>query len=75
MKALRSVYRVAAAGCALLALAPGFYALTLRWAPGADFDVTGILWLLQNIPRLTAFTVATALVVAAIYLALRAEAE
>jgi hypothetical protein len=29
--------------------------VTLRWAPHADFDVVGILWLLQNTPRLVAW--------------------
>jgi hypothetical protein len=26
----------------------------LKWHAGADFDVTGFLWLIQNLPRLTA---------------------
>jgi hypothetical protein len=29
----------------------------LRWQPRADFDVTGVLWLMQNMLPLVAFSV------------------
>ncbi|HEX9894745.1 MAG TPA: hypothetical protein VGA78_12525 [Gemmatimonadales bacterium] len=56
MTPVQRVFRWTAAILALLAIAPGYYAARLRWAPAADFDVTGVLWVLQNLPRLTAFT-------------------
>ena len=38
--------------CSLLALAVIFFA---RWQPRADFDVVGVLWLMQNILPLIVF--------------------
>jgi ABC-type transport system involved in cytochrome c biogenesis permease subunit len=40
--------------CSLLALAVIFFA---RWQPRADFDVAGVLWLMQNVLPLTAFCI------------------
>jgi hypothetical protein len=54
MSAVRTVYRWCAVIVAALALVPGYYAVRLGWAPKVDFDVIGLLWLLQNVPRLTA---------------------
>ena len=42
----------------ILALASIFL---LRWEPRADFDVTGVLWLMQNILPLIIFSVFFAL--------------
>jgi heme/copper-type cytochrome/quinol oxidase subunit 2 len=42
----------------ILALASIFL---LRWQPRADFDVTGVLWLMQNILPLIIFSVFFAL--------------
>ena len=61
--------------CAILAVVPGYYAVTLRWAPRADFDVVGILWILQNGPRLFAWVLTSALGAAAIYFGVRAAAD
>ena len=33
------------------------YTLRMDWVPSADFDVTGLLWLLQNLPRLFALVI------------------
>jgi hypothetical protein len=35
--------------------------LLLRWEPHADFDITGVLWLMQNILPLIIFSVFFAL--------------
>jgi len=72
MKPVQRVSLVGAVACAILALVPGYYAVTLRWAPHADFDVVGILWLLQNLPRLVAWVLTAALGAAAFYLGVRA---
>lgn len=40
--------------CSLLALGVVFFA---RWQPRADFDVVGVLWLMQNILPLTLFCI------------------
>ena len=61
-----------AAACLLLAAVPGYYAFTLPWAPRVDFDVTGVLWLLQNVPRLAAILLMAGLLGASATLALRA---
>ena len=37
----------------ILAAIAGFVFLRMRWHRGADFDITGFLWLMQNLPRLT----------------------
>lgn len=55
MTTARRIHQVGAISCLLLALVPGYYAVTLRWAPRIDFDVIGILFLLENIPRLAAW--------------------
>jgi hypothetical protein len=54
MNLVPRVYKWGAVVMALFALVPGYYAVTLHWAPSADFDVTGILFVLQNLPRVTA---------------------
>ncbi len=61
MNPAQRVYRIGALACALLAVVPGYYAVTLRWMPHIDFDVIGILWLLQNTPRLFAWFLTAAL--------------
>ena len=66
MNPVRQVYRWGAAVLALFALVPGYYAVTLRWAPSADFDVTGILFLMQNLPRFTAIVLTAAFVATAV---------
>lgn len=68
---LRRVHRVGAVLLALLALVPSWYAITLPWLPGADFDVLGILFLLQNMPRLAAIGAAVALWSGALYFGAR----
>jgi hypothetical protein len=69
------IYHIFALVCAALAVVPGYYALTLRWAPHADFDVTGLLWILQNFPRLLACFLTLALACAALYFVARAAAD
>jgi len=61
-----------AAMCALLDLAPSYYALTMRWEPKADFDLLGFVWLLGNIPQLLVCAVAISLLFAAVVFGLRA---
>ena len=42
-----------------LAAIAGFFFVRMHWSRGADFDVTGFLWLMQNVPRLTVLLVFT----------------
>jgi hypothetical protein len=37
----------------MLAAVAGFFCLRMKWTGGTDFDVTGFLWLLGNLGRLT----------------------
>jgi Ni,Fe-hydrogenase I cytochrome b subunit len=67
----RRVFRWGAVAMAVMALVPGYYALTLRWIPSADFDVTGMLFLMQNTPRLTAFVMTFIFVGAALAFLIR----
>lgn len=60
---VRVIYRYGAVAFVVLALIPAYFAVTLSWFPSADFDVTGMLFLMQNAPRLTAI-VATVVCVA-----------
>ena len=48
------VYQLAAGLFTALAVLLGYWCTRLSWAPRVDFDVTGILWLMQNIPPLAA---------------------
>lgn len=75
MQPAQRIYQLCATVCAALAVVPGYYALTLRWAPHADFDVTGLLWILQKFPRLLAYFLTLALVGAALYFVVRAAAD
>ena len=40
--------------CVVIGLVPGYFVVKLRWVSNSDFDVTGVLFLMQNLPRLTA---------------------
>jgi hypothetical protein len=51
---------------ALFAIAV-YYTLKVKWVSAADFDVTGILWLLQNLPGLAAVVVTFFMGVVAIF--------
>jgi len=62
------VYRAAAAVFALMAIAPGYWAFRLPWAPRVDFDIIGFLWALQNLPKLTAVVMTAGFVMAAAYM-------
>jgi hypothetical protein len=75
VKPAQRLYRIGAIACAALAVVPGYYAVTLRWAPHADFDIVGILWLMQNMPRLLACLLTSVFGAAAIYCAARAAAD
>ncbi len=68
----RRLYRFGAIACGVLALVPGYYAVTLEWAPRVDFDVTGVLFIMQNGPRLLAWGMTAALGFWAVYLGIRA---
>ena len=48
------MWRFGAALFAALGLVSAVVFGRLPWHAGADFDVTGFLWLMQNVPRLTA---------------------
>ena len=69
---LYRLHRAAALMFALLALPPGYYALTMPWADRVDFDVIGFLWLMQNLPQLTAWSLTFAFLFGAVVMALRA---
>lgn len=51
---LAQAYRALATFFGLLAGVAGFLFLRMKWSRGADFDVTGFVWLLSNLGRLTA---------------------
>lgn len=49
------VLRVKAVFFTVLAITAGGIFLYLPWAPKIDFDITGFLFVLGNLPRITAF--------------------
>ena len=57
---------------AVLALPPGYYAVKLPWAPAADFDIIGLLWVIQNLPKLLAWAMTIAFAFGAVVMTLRA---
>jgi len=57
----RQSQRRAAIGFVVFALLTLGSIFLLRWQPHADFDVTGVLWLMQNIVPLIIFSVCFAL--------------
>jgi len=59
-------YKALAAFFGGLAAIAGFFFLRMHWSRGADFDVTGFLWLIQNVPRLTVLLLFTICVATAI---------
>ena len=65
------VFLFGAVAVAALTAVPGYYALTLPWLPGVDFDVTGILWVMQNAPRLFAVVLTGIGLVVTVYFAAR----
>lgn len=62
----KKLSRILAAALLALAVVPGYYALTLPWAPQADFDVIGVLFVLQNLPHIVAWFLTAILCVGAI---------
>jgi hypothetical protein len=57
-----------------LAVLLGFWYTRLRWAHQVDFDVTGVLWLLQNIGPLSALVLTLICTGVALYCWIRAAA-
>ena len=49
---LGQAYRALAIFFGLLAVVAGYLFLRMKWSRGADFDVTGFLWLASNLGRL-----------------------
>lgn len=49
---LGQVYKALSIFFAVLAAIAGYIFLRMRWARGADFDVTGFLWIASNLGRL-----------------------
>lgn len=68
----QQVWRFGAALFAGLSLISGIVFARLKWSAGADFDVTGFLWLIQNVPRLTALVCCILFVMMAIWCLVRA---
>ena len=54
----RNAQRVGARVAAIVAVITGGIAFFLHWEPHADFDITGVLWLMQNVIPLLALLVA-----------------
>jgi hypothetical protein len=50
---LGQAYKALAAFFGILAAVAGFFFVRTKWSPGADFDVTGFLWLVGNAGRLS----------------------
>ena len=75
MRGAGTLFRMAAAAFTLFAVVTGYYAFRMHWEPAADFDVIGILFVLQNLPRLTAVLLTGGFVVAAVYYWVRSLAE
>jgi hypothetical protein len=72
MTSTQRIYRFGALVSVILAIVPGYYALTLDWLPGYDFDVIGVLWLIRNSPRMLAYALTAAFSGLAVYFAARA---
>jgi len=72
---LGRAYRALAVFFAILAAVSGFLFLRMHWFRAADFDVTGLLWLLQNFPRLLVFLVFVSCVFTAIWYWVRSWAD
>lgn len=51
---LGQAYKALAAFFGVLATITGVIFLRMHWSRGADFDLTGFLWLIENTGRLTA---------------------
>ena len=66
-------YRVLAVFWVLLALVPGYYAVTLDWAPRIDFDIIGFLFVIQNAPRLLAWALTIGCLFGAVAMYLRSK--
>jgi hypothetical protein len=49
---VNQAYRIAAIVFSALTMLMGYGCTRIRWAPRLDFDVIGVLWLLQNIAPL-----------------------
>ena len=64
----------AAVLCAALSAAAFVWVLRTPWAPQTSFDIIGILWLFQNLPKLFATVVAVLLAALSLYLFLKGSA-
>lgn len=58
---------VTALGCAAIAAGIGLWAHRMPSAPQTDFDILGVLWLLQNLPKLFLFALASLFGIGALY--------
>lgn len=54
---MRRFYVCTGAIAAVFFLIALFYTLRMDWIPAANFDVLGVLWLMQNLPRLGAILI------------------
>lgn len=68
----RSVWIVAGWLFGALASFCAYWFFRLQWTPHADFDVSGLLWVLQNLPRLFALVVSFLFAGVALYSWVRA---
>ena len=64
---MKGYYRLATIASALISAVAIYFAASLDWQKQADFDVLGILWLMQNLPRLFAIGMAILMVGLTLY--------
>jgi hypothetical protein len=67
----QQIWRFGAFLFAALGLVSAVVFARLRWRAGADFDVTGFFWLIQNVPRLTALVFCVLFFTTALWCVLR----
>jgi hypothetical protein len=58
--------------CAALSIGSGYYAVNTPWAERIDFDIIGLLWLVNNIPQLLMWGLTLAFLFGAVVFGLRA---
>jgi hypothetical protein len=69
---MKRAYLIAAIICTAFSLGLGYWCTRIRWASRIDFDVVGLLWLMQNVVPVSLIIVTLGFAGAAIYCWVRA---